>query len=409
MTSPLIRPELPVFKARPRQVPEVKCDQFMFRQSFIQDYLKCPQYAMRRWVANIEEGEPFMAAILGTAGHEVIYRIHKERRQKADVDIMWISSVFEEAFYKEVEKIGKQPKLTGGHTKLPDCLAENLPFYVDIIRKYQTHPKNATFYCMGQEQSFVLPIRNSDPSKPDYLFTGQIDQHGLEDDGQPCIRDIKFRDGAFKYSRRELDLNIQLTTYAAALRYGLPSCTECAPRYDTQYSEDGLSIERKLVYNGPCAACESMIGTPKWPNKFPVRCYMVWMYDLEGRGKDEFPREIDDPNAPKVYNPETKRYRKATRINPEWEKGAKKGDPKGECFLMTYRSPGQIQAFMENILMICDDIRSGTIYRRPSDNCNYCTLYNDCKDARSIEISKQSDEIAKMYASDDPFASEETF
>lgn len=395
---------VPAFKPSLRIIPQATKDayhQIYFRQSFIQDYLLCPYMAMSRWLGNAEERASPMAAFLGTAGHEVIYRIHKERRY--DIDRMWLTEAFETAFRTALRKEpDKKPQPKAGFDSLEDQLFAEMPFYITLLESYQRHPVNKEFFSVIHEQSFVLEIGNAVEGKPPYLMTGTIDQAGYTEKGDFILRDIKFRDNHFKYSRRQLDLNIQITMYAAALKYGKPACDNCKPVYVDDTSPTG-EIIRTLLYTGPCETCSKKIGTRLWPNVVPTRCEMVWMYDLEPRAKDEFPQYIKRPDLPKVVNPKTKRLVIPEVLNPEWETGAKAGSPKGECFLKTYRTTAQLQVFMDDILRVCDQIRDGIFFRLPSKNCDFCTQYDSCRAGVTAESAVQGEKNAAMYVSSDPF------
>ena len=343
-----------------------------------------------------------LAAFLGTAGHEVIYRIHKERR--LDICKMWLGEAFEDAFHKAIQKEpDRVPTPKVGYENITDQFQSEMPFYVELLKNYQAHPQNKEFHSTIHEQHFVLKIDNPAEGSPPYLICGTIDQAGYYSDGRFVLRDIKFRDNAFKYSRRELDLNIQLTTYATALKYGLPSCDTCKPYYQdgsidpTVQGESSGTMTKKLVYNGPCPACTKKIGTPEWPLIVPERCEMVWMYDLEPRRKDEFDQYVMRRDLPKIKNA----YQRS--INPEWAGGAKAGDPKGECFLRTYRPLSRIQAFMDDILRVCDQIRQGVFYRLPSKNCNWCSQFDICQGGIAADEAIQKEQHAAQYGSSDPF------
>jgi hypothetical protein len=400
----MIKRPLPIFTPTLRTIPQATKDayhQIYFRQSFIQDYLLCPYMAVSRWLGNAEEKASPMAAFLGTAGHEVIYRIHKERRY--DIDELWLTEAFETGFRNAIKREpNRVPQPKAGFATIEDQLFDEMPFYISLLKMYQRHPNNKEFFSVIHEQSFVLEIGNPIEGKPPYLMTGTIDQAGYTEKGDFILRDIKFRDNHFKYSRRQLDLNIQITMYAAALKFGKPACDNCKPEYVDSTSPTG-EIIRTLHYSGPCETCEKKIGTKWWPNILPVRCEMVWMYDLEPRSKDEFPQFLKRPALPKVRNPKTNRMVQAETVNPEWESGAKAGDPKGECFLRTFRTSAQIQVFMDDILRVCNQIRDGIFFRLPSKACDFCTQYESCRAGVVAEAAVQGEKNAAMYVSSDPF------
>ena len=398
--------ELPLFQFEKRVVTEETkklYEQIFFRQSFIQDYLMCPWMATNRWLGNGADQHTYMAAVMGTAGHEVIYRIHLERRR--DVDRQWLIDAFELAFHNALKREpDKKPSPSKAYETIFDKFQTEQTYYVDLLQNYQAHPTNRSFHTTMHEQQFVLSIGNPDAEKAPYIIYGTIDQAGFDEKGAFILRDIKFRDNATRYSRRELDLNIQMTTYAAALRFGRPACDNCKPRYLNQMSDDNIGyVDRQLVYNGPCEECTKKIRTRAWPLMYPERCEMIWMFDFEKRTKDEFDRFVINKDLPKVKSPTTNRMVYQQVENPEWEKGAKKGDMKGQGFLPTFRSPSKIQVFMEDILRVCDQVRAGVSYRLPSKACNWCTQYNACQNALRVDQKVQEQKDAAMYSASDPF------
>lgn len=395
-----------MFQYQPRQISdETKklYEQIFFRQSFVQDYLLCPWMAMHRWLGQSEDKNVPMAAFMGTAGHEVIYRIHKERRR--DADRAWLIDALELAFHNAIKKEPeKQPQPARQYETIWEQFATEQIYYVDLLQNYMTHPQNREFHSTMHEQQFVLSIGNPDPSKAPYLIYGTIDQAGFDANGAFLLRDIKFRDNQTKYSRRELDLNIQMTVYAAALAFGRPACDNCKPRYAEQMSEENIGyVEKNMIYDGPCEACSKKIRTRAWPMMYPERCEMIWMFDFEKRLKDEFDKEIMDKSKPKIKDPITKAMRYQRIENPEWAGGYKKGDMKGQGFLKTFRSPPQIQVFMEDILRVCDQVRAGVSYRLPSKACNWCTQYAACQSGVRSDVAVQEQKDAAMYSASDPF------
>jgi hypothetical protein len=406
------------------------CQQIYFRQSLMKDYLGCPQRTLYRWVAGFQEDSITMAAYLGTAGHKVIYDWHSQRL--GDVTQSWIMETFEAAFWAELTKRNLQPSIRPGCDSIRDQLHEDMPYYVEIIEQYTKNKRNQGFHTTLHEQSFVLVVQHPNviaflkqcdhtPESPvaeldfdtwkqqrlaallslhpPYLFTGQLDQAGYYDDGTFVLRDIKFRDNAFKPSRKELGLDSQFTTYAAALKWGVPACDNCKPTYE----QEQFSSARKLKYNGPCPACVAKIGTVQWPLKYPERCEMVWMYDYETYKKDQYTKEITDHDAPKVPSPTSGRKVLAKKINPEWVTGYKKGDPKGEGLLTTYRTPASLDVLLGDLLRVCDDIRAARFYRRPSKDCNWCPHSEVCSTSLKIQIQDLDYSKIQTFGTEDPF------
>jgi hypothetical protein len=372
----------------------------IFRQSFLKDYLTCPQMALYRWVIEVEESAPWMAGLLGTAGHHVIFTMHTERRW--DYSHHEISEIFQDAFYVELRKCEVPPNVGQDYNSIDEQLAAVSPQYVEWLYNYQRLETNQQFYSTIHEQSFVLELRDqADPDAPPYYFTGQIDQAGLYENGDFVLRDIKFRDNNFRPSKVELQLDVQMSIYATALWHGKPACAECRPRYVT----DPFGVQAKqLVYEGPCDKCSKLMGTPAWPMRPPVRCEMIWMRDFELHTKDQYDKEVIDKTLPKVRNPETNRLVYARVPNPDWAKGYKAGDMKGEGIIKTYRNLRDLDVLMSDVLTICKFIRNGAFYRKPGDQCNFwCKYKESCLKGIELEATSTRIEEAKGYGTEDPF------
>lgn len=406
-----------------------QCNEIYFRQSLIKDYSNCPQQAMYRWIGGQEQDFAYFAAYLGTAGHEVIFKIHEERRYartQAEVESMenqkWLMDTFENAFWKEVKVRDQQPRLSVHYNSVQEQLYAEMPWYMHILGSYQSHPQNHTFHSTIHEQSFVLiipgriysdrqcteeEVRSGGEAWKDYLFTGMIDQGGIYEDGTLALRDLKFRDNAFKPDRIQLDLDTQMTIYAAAMKYGWPACLKCKPVYEDQYDHtDGTTLQ-VLRYNGPCETCAAKIGTPKWPQKFVERCELVWMWDFEQHKKDQYEKVIIDNSggpASKVPNPKGKGPKVYPRIfNPQWNDGYKMGDRKGKCFHRTYRSEAQMSVLMGDVLTLCDNIRKGVFFRRPSSNCRMCAHQQACNLSIKSAVQDIDFRNIKTFGTEDPF------
>lgn len=354
----------------------------------------------------LDEDRSNMAAFLGTAGHEVIYWMHTLRNQEALLTREQILTKFHECFHTAIQRENKTPKIGQAFKSLDEHLASESPYYADLLFNYQRHVKNQAFTSTMHEQSFVLVIQPpngqdivADTASLPYLFTGQLDQAGTYDNGDYVLRDIKFRENQFRPSRNELDLNIQMTIYAAAMRYGVPACRTCKPVYIDDPAHPG---DKLLQYTGPCDACQALIGTYKWPQQFPVRCEMVWMYDFEAHDADQHDREVMDKTKEKVKGPKGgKMYPRVP--NPEWAKGYKAGDMKGSCYIPTLRTPSKIDAFMGDIIKICDSIREGVFYRRPSKHCYFCSFAEPCRNALELQVKEANLILMQAFGSEDPF------
>lgn len=377
------------------------CNQLFFRQSMINDYALCPMMALYRWVIGTEESAPFMAALLGTAGHAVAYKMHSLRHFAYDkVELL---QMMDDEFEKELRKLDKVPKLGTAYNSIQEEKMDKLPEYVEMLEGYQKVESTRGFHSTMHEQSFVLVVKDSmHEEEPPYLFTGQLDLGGYEPNGDFVIKDYKFKDRSMRPSKVEFDLDRQQTIYCAAVRYGYPACPACKPKYD----RDGMGMQPRLVYHGPCEKCQKKIGTNEWPNVFPIRSELIWMRDFERYEKDQCAKMMKDPNKSKVPNPKGKgRDIIADIPNPKWEEGYKKGDFKGPGRLVTNRKPRPLSILMGDVLATCRAMRQGMFFRRPGDQCNFwCKSRESCLQAIEIEVkNSQVADIAEQGWSDEPF------
>lgn len=382
-----------------RYIPQTVIDQCMdiyFRQSLINDYLTCPQMALYRWVLNLEESEPFFAAILGTAGHHVAYKMHENRDfNMAYVDIM---AMFEEAFNEELEKLDKMPNLSKHFDSIEAQLQSNLVTYTNLLDSYMKDERNQNFHSTMHEQSFVLQVPDSENPDNPFLFVGQIDQGGYYDDGVYSCRDLKFRDAAFRPNRMQLKLSIQFTTYATAMRFGKPACPRCKPKYEPDFATGTTT----LIYTGPCEDCQKLIGTPKWPNKQVDKCEYIWMFDYERYEKDQYAKTVTDKSLPKVKSAKSNRLVYQVVENPKWYDGYKKGDNKGPVFLEGTRTESECEVLFSDVLNICADIRAGRFHRKPGDVCSmWCKHREQCLGALELELEEADLAGVESYATDD--------
>jgi len=360
-----------------------------FRQSFLKDYTTCPKMAYYKWVQESDqESSSFFAAHMGTAGHEVIFHMHENR--VFDYDTFSLLEMLEVAFNKSINAPGPPIAIGKNYSSVKEQFDDIAMEYVSFLEGYQAHPHNQTFVSTIHEQPFVLEVIDktlaADPSteaQSRYLFTGTIDQGGYYEDGVFALRDIKFRDNAFRPSFAEFNLDKQMTIYAAALAFGKPSCDACRPSYVTHPE----TLETDVVYNGPCEKCSKIIGTPRWPTKIPERCELIWMRDFERIDKDQYEQYVIDNTQEKVANPKGKGPKVFPRVlNPKWVDGKKKGDYKGKCFLVTYRPAPRLSALLSDVIMICNSIRKGEFYRTPGEQCaNFCRFADQCMTELKIE------------------------
>lgn len=376
-----------------------QCSQLYFRQSMLNDFLLCPQMAMYRWVLDMEESEPFYAAILGTAGHEVVYEMHV--RKKLDSTFGELLQDFTRCYNTEMEKQSTNPPIRAGCDSIEEMFEESASEYIQMLQGYQEHERNHDFRSTMHEQSFVLEIQ--DPMFPDkkpYLFVGQIDQGGVYGDGLRSIRDMKFRAQEFKPSRVEFMLNMQMTIYSAAVKWGNPVCPECKPCY----VDDPFGINKELVYNGPCEDCLAMVGTPRWPRELPDVVELVWMRDFIRRPKDQYAKMIKDKSLPKVKSTKSNKMIIAERISDKWLEGGKKGDYMGKCFIPAKRTPEQVQIYMSDVIRICRQIHRGDFWRNPGSHCEFwCKHTDQCTDGLELQVEEAQLHNIKSYSSEDPF------
>lgn len=372
------------------------CNKLFFRQSLIKDYLTCPNMALYRWVLQLEEEDSWMASVFGTAGHKVLEQMHTQR--KFDYKQLEIMGAFEKAFYAEIEKMRKLPRISTAFDSMEAQFAAQAPLYTTLLCNYQSDRRNQNFHSTINEQLFVLEFDAGDGTKMRY--TGTIDQGGYYMEGTFAIRDAKFRQNDHKPSRVQLLLDIQQTVYAAAVKYGNPACENCRPHYIADPTTGALDS----VYNGPCAACAAKIGTPEWPRRFAERCELLWMRDYERHTKDEYQETIKDPEKKKVFSVATGRKVIRDIPNPKWAEGYKKGDFKGEGILTTARSSAQINVLMSDVSRICHEIRQGVFYRKPSKACNWeCQYREQCVRGVELEVREVDMERATSYGTVDPF------
>jgi hypothetical protein len=363
-----------------------------YRQSMIKDYMDCPAMMLFRWILKHEEEDNWMAAFLGTAGHKVIENMHIAR--KFDWSYVELTQQFLDAVADAISDSRTPPRI-GAQFKTIKAQCESCaPEYVEMLTNYQKDETNQKFHATMLEQMFVLPL--VDEFGRAFLFTGTIDQAGVYWDGRFALRDIKFRQNAFKPKFMELKLDIQLSLYSYALRHGYPSCSACAPQY---------TIEGELIYAGPCSNCEARIGTGSWPKLMAESCEIIWMRDYNTRKKDEFAK-YKTSETEKEINPATGRLRKKQEINPQWITGYKIGDQIGTGHLKTSRTSEFLSVHISDILRLAGMIRDGRFYRKPSDKCNFwCKYTQPCQDGLEMEVEElDMYEINAHMTTLDPFS-----
>lgn len=374
-----------------------QCSQIYFRQSMLKDYLQCPQMCLYKHILNIEEVDTYFAALLGTAGHKVIYIIHRDKT--FDLSYFQVYQRLEEAFNEALNEQSSLPLISKNFDSIQDQLTSKLPTYASLVYEYMQDDRNQSFHSTMHEQYFVLPVPDSKNPDHPFLFSGQIDQAGYTDDGTFLLRDLKFRDSALRPTKIELDLDIQLTVYATALRHGKPACSKCRPRYE----QDFVTQEQRLVYTGPCAYCRVKIGTPAWPQQQPDFCELVWMMDYQKYERDQYSQFNGiDKSLPKIKNHATGRLVYQKRENPNWYEGYKKGDYKGPVFLRTQRSVTACEIYFSDILVVCESLRSGIFHRNPGSHCHlWCRHKEPCLQGLELQMEEADLAGAAEYSSDD--------
>lgn len=365
-----------------------------YRQSMIADYKTCPQMMLYKWILQHEEDDIWLAAILGTAGHSVIEEMHRSRR--FDIPYVELVSLFENAVAAAISHSKAPPRISKQFDSLKAQCDSVTPEYVTMLQRYMMDETNQTFHATMLEQRFILPL--TDEHGREFLFTGMIDQAGFYPNGQFALRDIKFRQNAFKPGRVALRLNMQLSMYALGLKYGLPACDNCTPQY---------SMEGELLYTGPCSECRSLYEpelTPKWPRLAPEKVELIWMRDYEPRGKDEYAKFLTS-DTEKEKNPKTGRMVKKKILNPKWIDGYKKGDQTGPAILGTVRSMAFLEVHKRDLLVLAGMIRDGRFYRKEGADCNFwCKFSKPCMEALENEIDDiDIGEINEHMCTLDPF------
>lgn len=308
--------------------------------------------------------------------------------------------MFEEAFNKDIERQHNLPSIAKAYNSIDEEFSAKAPDYVRFLRGYQEHHKNQSFHSTLHEQNFVLVIPRPDSETP-IIFTGIIDQLGYYSDGTLAIRDIKFRDKAFRPGYTELSLNNQLTVYSAAIKHGIPSCAKCKPSYQT---DEHTGAKLNLVYNGPCSTCLEVYHSKLWPKRYPDVVELIWLRDFDRHTDDKYAKFIKDPEGIKEKSAETGRMRIREIPNPKYHEGYKAGDYVGPGFLTSSRTEAKTEVLMTDVIKICEQIRNAAFYRKPSDNCNFMCKYRTyCTNAVETEVQEIDMSKVADYATANPF------
>ena len=333
----------------------------IFRQSLTNDIMSCPKMASYRWIFEFKDelneyGEPkvpYMATLLGTAGHAVIEAMHKEK--KFDFELVELMEMFQAAALEALEEYPIEPKISKGYDSVEDEIEMKAIEYAEFIEGYQMkHRKLKPKLIVTMfEQEFVLPVEYNNEI---YIFNGTLDQAGIYADKRFTLRDLKFRDNAFKPNYVKLQLSHQMIIYSAALKYGVPCCKKCKPRYN----EDSATFTRDIEYDGPCESCTAKIGTHEWPQVFPSVCELVWLKDFS--------------------------------ILQRASRGRKKGDFKGKGIYEMYIKRDKIKNYMQDVLKWCHAFKNGLHPRNPGEMCiMFCDYKNQClQELRSENINSEN-------------------
>ena len=369
------------------------CQNLYFRQSLVKDYLACPQMMLYKWIIGHEEEDTFMAALLGTAGHSVIEMMHSERNVK---NFTYTTIDLQTAFVKYAEDALRSssvpPRVSAKFKTVSAQMNAAAPEYIQLIQGYAHDKRNQDFHATVCEQMFALAVEFEGQH---YLFTGTIDQAGYYADGTFALRDIKFRDSHFKPGHVQLQLDMQLTLYAYAIKHGVPACQTCKPRY---------SVEGELEYTGPCPECKAKIGTAAWPGLLAERSELVWMRDYAPKKRDEYAKYITSETEFEI-NPATGRKRKKRVMNEAWVHGYKKGDPSGKAILVSQKSVAFLNVRMVDLIRVCKMIKTGQFYRKEGEHCNFwCKFKQPGMDmletqVQEIDVTDFNNRVATL----DPF------
>lgn len=358
----------------------------------IADYLTCPQMMLYKWILQLEEEDTFFAAVMGTAGHECIREMHQTR--KFDYSVTELHELFYNFFVKACRDSKVPPKIGAQFATLDAQVKATSPEYISMLMGYQRDELNQNFYATCIEQPFVIeldeqlkqssnqPTLSGQPTTSrKHVFTGTIDQAGYYSNGAFALRDIKFRANNFRpKGQAELNLNLQLSLYAYALKYGVPACSECHPVY---------SAEGELLYTGPCPTCKAKIGTKLWPQLISEKTELIWMRDYTPRKKDQYAKYITDPDGGTEINPRTGRRIKKRILNQQWCDGYKAGDASGPAHLIGNKSAAFLQVHMADIIRLSGLIKDAQFFRKSGEHCNFwCKHRESCVNMLELEVEE---------------------
>jgi hypothetical protein len=376
MTAPQVIP--------PQVIPSSDINELIYRQSLINDISTCPKMASYKWLYSFNSAShnrvgsengaaildayddisiPFNSAVLGSAGHDVVELLHKfQAARNAHLSRLQVERAFSEFYFSRINDLPVTPQIAAGYDTLEDEYEMKSQDYIEMLMNYQefNSVKTNNFVPVMLEQSFAFQLQYKGEV---FTFSGTIDQAGYYSyDGVFSVRDIKFRENAFKPNSVEMSLNKQLIIYSYALAHGNPSCKNCRPVYEesqvgtTASASDSsdtsnlflYSPSRRVVYNGPCEECMKKKGTIQYPMSFPARGELVWMRDLV-------------------------KLKKANR-------GRSKGDFKGKVLYRMFVPPDRIIHYMTDILEQCYLFKHGYSVRHPGGHCLiFCDSASQCR------------------------------
>lgn len=363
-----------------------------FRHSLVSDYMLCPAQAAYKHLIDVIDKPPvWFSSLMGSATHDLIDQMHKEQDFK-----MSIKSIMERlgsSFKKVLDEEDSIPHVSTKYKSVKEQFSALLPEYAGMVMSYQMDSRNSSFSVILGEQYFVLEVEHD---LEDYLFTGQIDQFGVDSRSRWGLRDIKIRDMSFYPSYHGMILDKQTAIYSKAVAEGVPACVKCKPRYETDF-ETGKFV---TYYSGMCDACKKVYDTV-WPKRMPDFCSKVWLRCYEKRKKNEYPEFTgkSDKTKPRILNSKNNLvYQK--QKHPKHEEGYKKGDMVGEPMVEVSRSSIMNDIIFEDVMAACVSIRNGVFYRRPGPHCySTCQFRKTCSSGLQASSEK---ELSKFIRGFDP-------
>lgn len=326
--------------------------ELIWRQSLTGDIITCPKMTSYRWIFEFQNAidsygnpkVPMLAAILGTAGHAVIEKMHVSRR--LDYGLDELIEMMEQAIVDARADEQTEAPTPAGYDSMEHALECKAIEYTELVFEYQKMTKafNPKLHVSMTETLFVLPVSYKGKT---FIFSGTLDQGGAYGDGLTVLRDLKFRDNAFKPNKVQRILSHQFGLYATAMKFGVPACNNCRPKYVEDLDEDTFAMTRRVQYDGPCDECSAKIGTPKWPGFFPEQCELVWMKDLVVLKKNF--------------------------------RGRMKGDYKGDVLYKTRIKRDRAIYYLQDILEYAHTFQQGYFPRNPGQHCyNFCDYRHRC-------------------------------